>query len=125
VSVSASVAGASTNSLRVDDLSQHARIKPARFAITSSAAMTDLHWSTWAARASAHGTLLVNSCSPTCATGKEDRYRATLQLRGSRYDDGHRYYALYRVLVREGGVPNSVARAFGHWVTAYVPSDFS
>lgn len=87
--------------------------------------MTNLHWSTWAARASAHGTLLVNSCSPTCATGKEDRFHATLQLRGSRYDDGHRYYALYRVLVREGGVPSSVARAFGHWVTAYVPSDFS
>jgi hypothetical protein len=61
-----------------------AAVKPSRFVVTCADAgvsATGLRWSRWTAREGvAKGTLVQNTCEPTCAAGRFTRTRVTVRV---------------------------------------------
>ncbi|MDF3288135.1 hypothetical protein [Streptomyces silvisoli] len=110
--------------IRLEDLSQRASVRPSTFQVTYHVALTGLRWRGWGAPvAVSTGTLDINTCQPTCAGGRYRLLRnAELQVRGVRIDQGRRFYRQYRVT---GPALTAADRlAYAHWTNAYVPSDF-
>lgn len=108
----------------LDDLSQHPSARPSVFQVTSHVALTGLRWDTWGGQtATATGTVDINTCRPTCASGRHRLLHHThLQVRGVRIDAGQRFYRQYRIT---GPALTATDRAaFSHWTNAYVPGDF-
>jgi hypothetical protein len=110
--------------IRLSDLSQQSAVRPVTFALTSTAAMGALRWTSWGGpSATAFGDLTVSTCQPTCAAGKTRTVADTeLQVAGERVDHGQPYYGRYRLV--NPAFTRQDRAAFAAWTTTYVPGDF-
>ncbi|GAA1906204.1 hypothetical protein [Streptantibioticus ferralitis] len=124
LSATGPLAGASTPSIRLDDLSQHPSAKPTRFEVTNDVALSGLRWSHWGApSATGTGALRINTCRPICAQGRVRVLQgAQLQVRGVRIDQGSRYYRQYRIV--DPALSPAERAMYSRWTNAYVPSNF-
>ncbi|MCQ4084716.1 hypothetical protein NGB36_30115 [Streptomyces sp. RB6PN25] len=116
--------GAASPAILLDDLSQHASVKPATFQVTNDIALSGLHWSGWGTpTARGEGTLTIDTCTPNCAQGRTRvLHGAELQVHGVRMDRGERFYRQYRIVDRAFTAQDRAT--FSTWTNAYVPSDF-
>jgi hypothetical protein len=115
---------AASSTVLLDDLSQHAAVRPSTFRVTNTVWLSGLHWSRWGApTATGTGTLQINDCEPSCARGHIRVLQdAELQVRGVRADQGRRYYRQYRIIDRAFSAHDRTL--YSGWTNAYVPSDF-
>jgi hypothetical protein len=122
--VTGALAVAASPTILLDDLSQHAAVKPSTFMATNTVTLSRLHWSHWgASTTTGTGTLKINNCKPNCARGHiRVLHGAQLQVRGVRLDQGHRYYRQYRIIDRAFSAQDR--HMYSQWTNAYVPSDF-
>ena len=60
-------------------------VEPSSYVLTCAddgTGLTDVHWTSWTSHlASAYGTFYENTCTPNCAEGKINHYRALVTLR--------------------------------------------
>lgn len=76
-------AGHPSGALYVLDLTNIGKAEPATLAFASNAVLLHLHWSSWGGSvAVAHGTALLRSCHPDCATSPLVPYPGTVRLSG-------------------------------------------
>ncbi|WP_336049483.1 hypothetical protein [Streptomyces sp. CA2R101] len=113
-----------TPPIHLYDLSRHDSVKPRTFAVTQHDGLSALHWAHWGAKTqTGTGTMRINDCTPSCAEGHiRVLPGAHLQVRGTRVDQGRRYYRQYRI-THPAFTPQE-RRMYSQWTDAYVPSDF-
>lgn len=74
-------AGHPNGALYVLDLTNVGKVEPATLAFASNATLLHLRWSDWGgSSAVAHGTVMLRSCTPDCATGQLIPYPGTVKL---------------------------------------------
>ncbi|MGN6871638.1 MAG: hypothetical protein ACTHMY_24850 [Solirubrobacteraceae bacterium] len=86
-------AGHPAGALYVLDLTNIGHAQPATLAFASHGILKQLRWSSWGGSvAVAHGTAVLRSCKPDCATGPLVSYPGTVKLTGLKACDGARFY---------------------------------
>lgn len=86
-------AGHPAGALYVLDLTNIGHVKPATLAFASDGKLLDLRWSSWGGpEAVAHGTALLRTCKPDCATSPLVSYPGTVKLSGIKTCDKARFY---------------------------------
>jgi hypothetical protein len=92
-------AGHPRGALYVLDLTNIGHIKPATLNFASDGILKDLRWSSWGGSvAVAHGTAVLRSCKPDCATGPLISYPGTVKLSGLKACDNARFYVASSVV---------------------------
>ena len=86
-------AGHPAGALYVLDLTNIGHVQPATLAFASDGILHHLRWSSWGGSvAVAHGTAVLRSCKPDCATGPLVSYPGTVKLSGLESCDHARFY---------------------------------
>jgi hypothetical protein len=86
-------AGHPPGALYVLDLTNIGHVKPATLNFASDGTLLHLQWSSWGGPvAVAHGTALLRTCKPDCATGPLVSYPGTVKLSGLKACDHARFY---------------------------------
>jgi hypothetical protein len=75
------------------DLTNIGHITPAKLAFASNASLLSVSWNGWGgATAVGHGTVLLRTCKPDCATSPLARYPATVKLSDLKACHAARFY---------------------------------
>ncbi len=86
-------AGHRPGALYVLDLTNIGHMQPATLQFASDGTLLHLQWSSWGgSEAVAHGTALLRTCKPDCATSPLVSYPGTVKLSGLKTCDGARFY---------------------------------